>query len=94
MRRADVPDARLTTPTYDEVDYMAPRGLWDDFQQHWTPLQKALYLGQLRDHQGLTVSARAALGVGEDEVRRELEGLWGVLLWDRAQPDSVPVHRD
>jgi hypothetical protein len=45
VRRADVPDARLTTPTDDEIDYMAPRGLWDDFQQHWTPLQKALYLG-------------------------------------------------
>ena len=90
-----MPDAKLTTPTDDEIDYMAPRGLWDDFQQHWTPLQKALYLGQLRDHHGLTVSARAAaLGVGEEEMRRELEGLWGVLLWDRAQPDPVPIARD
>jgi len=69
--------------------------LWDDFAKRWTPVQRALYLGQLRNHHGLTVSARAtALGLNEDEVRGELDGLWGVLLWDRSQPDPVPIHRD
>jgi hypothetical protein len=88
-------DAKLTTPSDDEIDYMGARLLWDDFAKRWTPVQKALYLGQLRDHSGLTVSARAAaIGVGEDEVRRELERLWGVLLWDRSQPDPVPIHQD
>jgi hypothetical protein len=83
------------SPTDDEIDYMSLRLLWDDFEKRWTPVQKALYLGQLRDQGGKTVSERAlALGVGEAEVRREMEGLWGVLLWDRSQPDPVPIHRD
>ena len=88
-------DPNLTTPTPDEIDYMNPRGLWDDFQQTWTAVQKALYLGQLRTHHGKTMSERAAaMGIGEAELRREIEGLRGVLLWDGSKADPVPIHRD
>jgi hypothetical protein len=86
---------QYSVPTDDEIDYMAPRGVWDDFQQHWSAVQKALYLGQLRDLGGRPLSERAAaLGIAEDEARRELEGLRGVLLWDAARPDPVPIPRD
>jgi hypothetical protein len=88
-------DTKLATATLDEIDYMAPRGEWDDFQQHWTPIQRAIYLGQLRDHYGKTFSERACiLGVDQAELRREIEGLWGVLLWDRSATDPVPSQRD
>jgi hypothetical protein len=88
-------DPKLITPTDDEIDYVTLRSLLDDFRQRWTTLQRALYLGQIRGHYGLPVSARAtALGVSEEELRSELEGLWGVLPWDRSQPDPVPIHRD
>lgn len=88
-------DTALVTPTDDEINYMAPRGLWDDFQQHWTPVQKALYLGQIRDQYGKSFAERArALGIEESDVRREIAGLWGVLLWDASQSDPVPLHRD
>jgi len=54
---------------------MAPRGLWDDFQQHWTPIQKALYLGQLRDQYGKTFSKRAkTMGIDEADLRSEIQG--------------------
>jgi hypothetical protein len=88
-------DPKFVTPRDDEIDYMAPRGLWDDFLQYWTPVRKAPYLGQLRDQGGMKLSERAkALGIEEAELRRELAGVWGVLMWDQSQDDPVPIHRD
>ena len=83
------------TPTSEEIEYMTIRGLWDDYQQKWTPTQQALYLGQLRDNHGQPLSARdRALGIDLKKAKLELEGLFGVLLWDRSKPDPVPIHRD
>jgi hypothetical protein len=89
-------DVTLATPSAAEVEYMSLRGLWDDFRRAWTPLQQALYLEQIRGrHHGLPFSERAkALGIELGDLRRKIEALWGVLLWDQSQPDPVPNHRD
>jgi hypothetical protein len=86
----------IAAPTPEEVAYMSLRGLWGDFQRIWTPVQRSLYLEQIRGHHhGLPFSQRAkALGVEPAVLRREADGLWGVLLWDRSKPDPVPIHRD
>jgi len=85
----------LAEPAADEIEYMRERGLWEPFAG-WTPLQRSLYLEQIRGrHNGLPFSERARrLGVDSATLRREAEALWGVLLWDRSKADPVPCHRD
>ena len=42
----------INKPTLDELDFLGQSGLAIDFKYNWSETQKALYLGEHRNHKG------------------------------------------
>ena len=76
----------LPQPTPDELSGMLARSL-DETYAGWTDLQRAIFLAVWRGHPRRSAVA-LYLGRSDADIARALDaGMFGYLLWDRAQPD-------